>query len=97
MHPQTVPSSNAKHSRAPKWTRYWRNEPMQKTEREARPNRAKELGRVAYVILRSCEIEGVLDMTAIGSIFAHSRKTSSTSKWSSPLDWTLVRTSFLVS
>ena len=34
---------------------------MQKAEREARLNRAKELGRIAYRILRSSEIEGVLD------------------------------------
>ena len=34
---------------------------MQKAKREARLNRARELGRLAYRILRSSEIEGVLD------------------------------------
>ena len=34
---------------------------MLKPEREARLQRAKELGRIAYRILRSSEIEGVLD------------------------------------
>jgi hypothetical protein len=34
---------------------------MQKAEREARLERAKQLGRIAFRILRSSEIEGVLD------------------------------------
>jgi hypothetical protein len=34
---------------------------MLKAEREARLNRAKELGRIAYRILKSSEIEAVLD------------------------------------
>jgi hypothetical protein len=34
---------------------------MQRAEREARLERAKELGRIAYVILRSSEIEGMLE------------------------------------
>jgi hypothetical protein len=34
---------------------------MQKAEREARLQRAKELGRIAFLILRSSEIEGIFD------------------------------------
>ena len=34
---------------------------MQRAEREARLERAKELGRIAYRILRSSEIEGIFD------------------------------------
>jgi hypothetical protein len=70
---------------------------MQRAEREARLERAKELGRIAYVILRSSEIEGMLEYDGQEKHLRTIERTGLFWKCSSPLDRTPIRPSFLVS